>query len=140
MTLVAHLLVAMVTASMIVVVVAVAMDVMTRIAIVDPVVMIVVTEAMDAVIGTKVTHLEVSTAMVVDGMTATAEAAMTDVEEAEGTLIAMTGVNAMVDGHPEMSLQQPPMVILLLVERGGNHTEVVDFTMQRTIPVVAIDR
>jgi hypothetical protein len=64
-----------------------------------------------------------------------AVAAMIDVEAVEDIPIAMREANV----APLARLrQQPPMVIQLLVERLGNHTE-VEATMMRESPVVNID-
>ena len=59
----------------------------------------------------------------------------TDVEVVEDTLIVMTEATV---APLAMLSQQPPMVIQLLVERLGNHTE-VEATMMRDSPVENID-
>jgi predicted nuclease of predicted toxin-antitoxin system len=71
-----------------------------------------------------------------DVTTGTAAVAMTtDEEVVEDTLIVMTEATV---APLAMLRQQPPMVILLLVERLGNHTE-VEATTMRGSPVVNID-
>ena len=65
-----------------------------------------------------------------------AVATMTDVEEEVDTLIVMT--EATVAPLATHRQQPPPMVIQLLVERLGNHTE-VEATTMRGFPVVNID-
>ena len=59
----------------------------------------------------------------------------TDVEVVEDTLIVMTEATV---APLAMLSQQPPMVIQLLVERLGNHTE-VEATTMRESPVVNFD-
>ncbi len=94
----------------------------------------IVTVAM-AEIATTDTLLAESIAMLV--MTDTAAVlVMIDVEAAADTLIVMSE-EAIVAPLARLR-QQPPMVILLLVERLGNHME-VEATMMRDSPVVNID-
>jgi hypothetical protein len=94
----------------------------------------IVTVAM-AEIATTVTPLGESIAMPVMTDTA-AEVVMTDVEAVVDTPIVM---REEVTVAPLARLRlQPPMVIQLLVERLGNHTE-VEATMMRDSPVENID-
>jgi hypothetical protein len=116
--------------------------VMTHTATVDPVEMIVAIVAMDAAI-VMMDMLHVVLTVMPDAMTDMAVVETTVVEVEVDTLIAMIVEEtveeiAMVDVHPVMSLQQPPMVTQLLAERAGSHME-VEFTMTRNSPVVAID-
>jgi len=88
-----------------------------------------------AEIATTVTLLAESIAMPVMTDTA-AEVVMTDVEAVVDTPIVM---REEVTVAPLARLRlQPPMVIQLLVERLGNHTE-VEATMMRDSPVENID-
>jgi hypothetical protein len=94
----------------------------------------IVTVAM-AEIATTDTPLAESIAMLVTTDTAAA-AVMTDVEAVVDTPIVM---REEVTVAPLARLRlQPPMVIQLLVERLGNHTE-VEATMMRDSPVEIID-
>ena len=132
MTLATHPQAAMVTATMIVAVEEEATE--EDVMIIADTAEMIVTVAM-AEIATTVTLLAESIAMPVMTDTA-AEVVMTDVEAVVDTPIVMRE-EATVALLARLR-QQPPMVIQLLVERLGNHTE-VEATMTRDSPVVIID-
>jgi hypothetical protein len=96
----------------------------------------IVTVAMAAIATTDMPHVEL---IVMPARTDTAAvAAMIGVEAVADTLIVTIEVIAAL-ANLAILLHQPPMVIQLLVEMLGNHTE-VDAMMMRDTPLGIIDR
>jgi hypothetical protein len=99
----------------------------------------IVTVATAVIATTATPHVEL---IVMPARTDTAAvAAMIDVEAVADTLIVTIEVIAALASLVSLAilLHQPPMVIQLLVEMLGNHTE-VDATMMRDTPLGIIDR
>jgi hypothetical protein len=99
----------------------------------------IVTVAMAVIATTDTPHEEL---IVMPARTDTAAvAAMIDVEAVADTLIVTIEVIVALASLASLAilLHQPPMVIQLLVEMLGNHTE-VDATMMRDTPLGIIDR